>query len=230
MAHTHIVKSYDEELAQLYGQLDLMGEKVVAQLNQALKSLESKDVKLAKEVIEGDRLVDQLEHDIDVFAVRIIALRQPLAQDLRVIIAALKISSHLERIADYAGNIARRVESLAATDITTPLTIIKSMILKVGDMITASLEAFKESDLQRAMMVWHQDREVDAAYNSYLREILTYMLEHPKEIGAYIDLLFVGKHLERAGDHVTDIAEMVYYLVEGVPFEATDGWGKTKQG
>lgn len=219
MAQTHIVKSYDEDLNQLYDDLNRMGNMVISQLEKAYGALESRNVNLADEVIQGDKAIDHLEHEIDIFSVRIIALRQPLARDLRVIIAALKISSHLERIADYASNIAKRTKDLVKSDVHMPLTTIKSMITQVASMIRAVLEAFQASDLPRAMMIWHQDREVDNAYNTYLRELLTYMMEYPKAIGSYIDLLFVGKHLERAGDHVTDIAEMVYYLVEGIPFE-----------
>jgi phosphate transport system protein len=215
----HIVKSYDDDFKRLNHQLREMSQMVIDQLDHALIGLEKKDVQNAHQIIRYDRKLDQLEHDIDAFAVRMIALRQPVARDLRTVVVALKISSHLERIADYAVNIAKRTLALQNDQDPLPLTTVKRMADLVKLMIKDVLLAYENSDYDLALDVWHRDREIDDCYGSYLREMLTYMMEKPQRIGVYMELLFVAKHLERAGDHATNIAEMVHYLIYGTPFE-----------
>lgn len=215
----HIVKSYDDDLKRLNQMLRDMSNLVVSQMDKSMIVLEKRDKEQAQEIINGDRQIDQLEHEIDSFAVRMIALRQPVARDLRAVVSALKISSHLERIADYAVNIAKRTQTLGEAEEELPIAAIKSMAELVKKMIDDVLHAYEESNYSLAMEVWQRDKEIDKLYNSYLREMLTYMMEKPQRIGIYMELLFVAKHLERAGDHVMNIAEMVHYLIYGTPFE-----------
>jgi phosphate transport system protein len=215
----HIVKSYDDDLKRLNHLLRDMSTLVVSQMEKSMVVLENKDKKQAQEIIDDDHKIDQLEHDIDSFAVRMIALRQPVARDLRAVVSALKISSHLERIADYAVNIAKRTLTLGDDEEDLPISAIKSMVEIVKKMINDILEAYEDSDYNLAMEVWHRDKELDKLYKGYLREMLTYMMEKPQRIGIYMELLFVAKHLERAGDHVMNIAEVVHYLIYGTPFD-----------
>lgn len=215
----HIVKSYDDDFKRLNQMLRDMSTLVISQMDKSIVVLEKRDKEQAQDIINDDRKIDQLEHEIDSFAVRMIALRQPVARDLRAVVSALKISSHLERIADYAVNIAKRTLMLAEEEVELPIAAIKAMAELVKKMIHDVLNAYEESDYSLAMEVWHRDKEIDTLYNGYLREILTYMMEKPQRIGTYMELLFVAKHLERAGDHVMNIAEMVHYLIYGTPFE-----------
>lgn len=215
----HIVKSYDDDLKRLNHLLRDMGNLVVSQMDKSMYVLDTKDKKQAQKLIDDDHKIDQLEHDIDSFAVRMIALRQPVARDLRAVVSALKISSHLERIADYAVNIAKRTLTLSDDEEELPISAIKSMVEIVKKMINDILQAYEDSDYNLAMEVWHRDKELDKLYKSYLREMLTYMMEKPQRIGIYMELLFVAKHLERAGDHVMNIAEVVHYLIYGTPFD-----------
>jgi phosphate transport system protein len=221
----HIVKSYDDDLKRLNHLLRDMSTLVVSQLEKSVIVLETRDQAKAEDIISDDRKIDQLEHDIDSFAVRTIALRQPVARDLRAVVSALKVSSHLERIADYAVNIAKRTLTLGDDQEEMPISAIKSMAEIVKKMINDIIHAYEESDYTLAMEVWNRDKEIDNLYKGYLREMLTYMMEKPQSIGIYMELLFVAKHLERAGDHVMNIAEIVHYLIYGTPFEEE---GKTK--
>lgn len=223
MASTHIVKSYDEDLKALQADLLRMGELVIARLQDAFTSLISKDETLAQRVIQGDCEIDDLEHRIDTFAIRMIALRQPVAQDLRAVVAALKISSHLERMGDYASNIARRAQGLMSAEKAVSTHVLQQMVDLVSSMIRQVLDAYVRVDLPLAMDVWHQDEKVDAMYVGYLRELLTYMMEDPRHITPCIQILFAAKNMERMGDHVTNIAEMVYYLVHGESFREPRG-------
>jgi phosphate transport system protein len=217
MALGHIVKSYDEDLKHLNNQLFKMADMTVEQLGKAIEAMVTADSSLAQEVIVRDPEIDALEHDIDTFAVRMIALRQPVAQDLRSILTALKVSSHLERIADYAANIARRAINLKDLQGVQSVTPLKRMIEISQEMIKEVISAYIGLDVEKAMMVWQRDHEVDEMYNSYFRELLTYMMEDPRNISACTQLLFAAKNIERVGDQATNIAEMVYYLVHGTP-------------
>jgi phosphate transport system protein len=213
----HIVKSYDEDLRHLNDQLRQMAAATVSQLKKAIKAIASVNTVLAEEVINFDPQIDAMEHAIDTFAVRMIALRQPVAQDLRSIITALKVSSHLERIADYAANIARRALNLQDSHMIHSVTTLKRMIAMTEEMIQKVITAYINLDVDQAMTVWRRDLDVDEMYNAYFRELLTYMMEDPRNIGVCTQLLFVAKNIERVGDHATNIAEMVYYLVHGNP-------------
>ncbi|MEW5704047.1 MAG: phosphate signaling complex protein PhoU [Pseudomonadota bacterium] len=215
MASEHIVKSYDDELNHLNRAIVEMGGLAESQLAAAIRALGEHDDKLAAAVIENDDKVDELNFDVDQMAVRLLALRQPMAEDLRSIVAALKISSDLERIADYATNVAKRVISSEDYRYIRPASGIPRMAALVQPMIKDVLDAYVARNAERAIEVWNRDIEVDDMYMSLFREFLTYMMEDPRNISPCTHLLFMAKNIERIGDHVTNIAETIYFLVYG---------------
>lgn len=215
MTSEHIVKSYDDELSRLNREIVEMGGMAEAQLAAAMRALNEQDDDLAASIIEEDDKVDELNFDIDQFAVQLLALRQPMAEDLRSIVGALKTSSDLERIADYAANVAKRVIAMDDYPPTRLTTGIPRMAALVQPMIKDVLDAYVAHDSEKAMEVWHRDIEVDDMYMSLFREFLTYMMEDPRNITPCTHLLFMAKNIERIGDHVTNIAETIYFLVHG---------------
>jgi phosphate transport system protein len=219
MASEHIVKSYDEELQRLNKIIIEMGGLAESQLAAAIDSVVRRDSELAANVIEGDAKVDQLERDLDNLAVRLLALRQPMARDLREIVAALKIASDLERICDYAANVAKRSIALAQSPPTHTAHALPRMSRLALLLVKDVIDAYVERDADKAMAVWNRDEELDEMYSSLFREFLTYMMEDPRNIGAYTHLLFMAKNIERIGDHATNIAEDLYYLVHGTPLD-----------
>ncbi len=219
MTSKHIVQSYDKDLSYLNNQIAEMGQLVTTQLVNAVDAVVNGDNALAQKVIAGDPKVDKLEHKIDDFAIRMIALRQPMAEDLRAIIAAIKVSSHLERMADYAKNIARRFLALSKMSQIPSINVMRRMTEMAVEMIKDVVDAYIERDDEQAYAIWQRDVNLDEMYISFLRELLTYMMEDPRNIGASTELLFIAKNIERIGDHSTNIAEMVHYQIYGVPFE-----------
>ncbi len=215
MPNDHTVKSYDQQLNLLTRNIIEMGGLVEQQLASAIEALASRNIELAAKVIDHDDQVDDLEEEIDTLAIRMLATRQPMAVDLRLIAMAMKISNDLERIADYAANIAKRVEPLAKVPPVQSQYAIPRMAQIAQAMIKEVLDAYVERDAARAVAAWHRDDEVDAMYNSLFRELSTYMIEDPRQITACIDLLFIAKNLERIGDHATNIAEKIHYMVHG---------------
>ena len=215
MATEHIVKAYDEELNHLNDIIVRMGGLAEAQLAASVEAVIKRDVVLAARIIEDDDKVDELNYEVDTFALRLLALRQPMAADLRNIIAALKISSDIERIADYAVNIAKRSLTLSQMPAARPAHVMPRMARVAQQMIKDVLDAYVAQDADKAIAVWHRDEEVDEMYTSYFRELLTYMMEDPRKITPSTHLLFIAKHIERAGDHITNIAETIYFLVHG---------------
>ena len=217
MPAEHIIKSYDEELDRLNKMIVEMGGLAESQLADAIDAVIKRDSELATRVIQDDDKVDQLERDLDNLAIRLLALRQPMARDLREIVAALKIAADIERICDYAANVAKRSIALAQSP---PVQLVHALprmahlaLLLVKDVI----DAYVARDADKAMRVWNRDEELDAMYASVFREFLTYMMEDPRNIGACTHLLFMAKNIERIGDHATNIAENLYYLVHGTP-------------
>ena len=215
MADTHTVKSYDDELSQLTSKLLRMGGLAEAQLSLAIQAVVKRDTEAAGEVIRGDRIID--EHDAEVTAgvTRILALRQPMAVDLRVVVGALRLAIEIERIGDYASNIAKRAIALSQGPAVRPLSAIPRMGTLVSAMIRDVLDALARRDADGAKLVWERDEEVDGLYNSLFRELLTYMLEDPRTITSCTHLLFIAKNIERIGDHATNIAEEIYFMVKG---------------
>jgi len=218
MESEHIVKAYDEELRHLNSAIMEMGGIAEQQIANAMLAVAKRDTDLAARVVEDDDRVDELEHEVASFSVRLLALRQPMASDLRNIIAALKVSSDIERIADYAVNVAKRAIALSLTPIVTPVARIPRMGKLVQAMLKDVLDAYIERDVAKAMKVWEHDKDIDDMYDSLFRELLTYMMEDPRSITSCTHLLFVAKNIERIGDHTTNIAEDIYYLVHGQPW------------
>jgi phosphate transport system protein len=221
MAQEHIIKSYDEELQRLDNALTQMGGIAESQLGSAIEAVIKRDSDVATEVIEGDVRVDNLEREIESQVMRLLALRQPMARDLRQSIAALKIASDLERIGDYAANVAKRSIALNQTPPVRPVYAVPRMGRLCQAMIKDMLDAYVERDADKALAVWLRDEELDEMYTSLFRELLTYMIEDPRNITACTHLLFIAKNLERVGDHTTNIAETLYFLVHGVPLAQT---------
>ncbi len=214
----HIVRSYDQELELLDKKIAQMGGQVEQELAQGFDALERRDPKLAEAVAADDRKVVALESEIQELTILMIARRQPMAVDLRHIMTVLKIAGELERTGDLAKNIAKR--ALAISGETHPkslMTGLKHMVELALSQLKDVLDAFAERDADKAVAVWNRDERIDAMYNSLFRELLTYMMEDPRNIGLCTHLLFAAKNIERVGDHTTNIAEDVHYLVHGFP-------------
>jgi phosphate transport system protein len=223
----HTVTSYDDELNQMTGTILRMGGMVEQQLADAITALVTRDPELAARVIADDQPVDRLEHEIDHLVMRLLALRQPMAVDLRLITASLKISSDLERIGDYAANVAKRASALSQVEPMRPVAVIPRMSQTVQGMIKDVLDAYMARDAEMALAVWRRDEEVDEIYNSLFRELLTYMMEDPRHITPCTHLLFIAKNIERMGDHATNIAETIAFLVTGTPLDEARPKGDT---
>jgi phosphate transport system protein len=217
MASEHIIKSYDEELRRLNNAITQMGGLAESQLSAAIEAVVKRDSDLAATVVQGDAQVDQLEHDVDGLVVRLLALRQPMARDLREILSALRIATDLERICDYAANVAKRSIALNQAPPVRPVYALPRMARLAETLTKDVLDAYVERDADRALVVWARDEELDEMYSGLFRELLTYMMEDPRNITACTHLLFMAKNIERIGDHATNIAETVYFLVHGKP-------------
>ena len=217
MADQHIIKSYDDELGRLNKTIVEMGGLAESQLASAIEAVAKRDSALATRVVEGDAQVDALERELDNLAIRLLALRQPMARDLREIFASLKIGSDLERICDYAANVAKRSIALSQTPPIQPVHALPRMGALALWLVKNVIDAYVEKDADKALEVWRRDEELDEMYSSLFREFLTYMMEDPRNIGACTHLLFMAKNIERIGDHATNIAEKLYYLVHGQP-------------
>lgn len=215
MSSEHIVKSYDEELNRLNETILKMGGLAESQLADAIKSIAMRDPDLAAETVREDVKIDELEAEVDHMAVRLLALRQPMAKDLRNIVAALKVSSDIERIGDYSANVAKRAIVIAESRHVRPVGGIPRMGRLVQRLIKEVLDAYTEGNAEKAKDVWMRDAEVDELYNSLFREVLTYMMEDPRNITPCTHLLFIAKNIERIGDHATNIAEIIYFMVTG---------------
>ncbi len=219
MASEHIARGYDEELRKLNNTVAEMGGLAESQLGTAIEAVMTRDSELAAHVVEGDVKVDQLERELDNLAIRLLALRQPVARDLREIFSALKIGSDLERIGDYAANVAKRSIALSQSPAVRPVYALPRMAHLAQLLIKDVLDSYVQRDADKAYSVWKRDAELDEMYSSLFRELLTYMMEDPRSIGSCTHLLFMAKNIERIGDHATNIAENLYYLVNGTPLE-----------
>jgi len=211
----HIVKSFEQELTRLRTLMTEMGGLVESEVALACEAVLHGDDAAAAGAVETDPKVDDLERQVEQFVIRLLALRQPMAQDLRLIVASLKITGDLERIGDYAANVAKR--SLVLEQYSLPFTFagLASMSRLVQENLKSVIDAIGENDAEKAQEVWRADEGVDAIYNALFRELITYMMEDPRNITPCTHLLFIAKNLERIGDHATNIAETVYYAVTG---------------
>ncbi|MBX6369713.1 MAG: phosphate signaling complex protein PhoU [Rhodospirillales bacterium] len=219
MGNEHIIKSYDEELQRLDKTITRMGGLAESQLAAAIDAVMRRDSALAARVVEDDAEVDRLERDVDGHAVRMLALRQPMARDLREVLAALKIAADLERICDYAANVAKRAIALNVLPPVKPVFALPRMARFAQELIKDVLDAYVARDADKAMAAWVRDEELDEMYSGLFRELLTYMMEDPRNITPCTHLLFMAKNIERIGDHATNIAERVWFLVHGTPLE-----------
>jgi len=213
----HTVKSYDEELKKLQQDIASMGRLAESELQNAMQALIRRNPDLGSQVVLDDARVDELEQLAGAQVVRLLALRQPMASDLREIVAALKISSDLERIGDYSANIGKRVVALSQVPPFRLPATLPRMGWLAQQNIRETLAAYAERDADKAYRAWQADEELDETYSSLFRELLTHMMEDPRNIGACTHLLFIAKNIERIGDHATNIAETVYFMVVGEP-------------
>jgi phosphate transport system protein len=211
----HTLKAFDEDLDRLRALISEMGGLAEHAISEAMRCLIQRDVDAAQRVVADDKKLDVLEIETERRAVQLIALRAPMASDLRDVVAALKISGVVERIGDYAKNIAKRVPLLENVAKIEPLSLLPEMARIAAEMVHDVLDAFVERDAAAAIRVCERDEAVDDFYDSIFRTLLTHMMENPHNIGQSAHLLFVAKNLERIGDHATNIAEMVYYAATG---------------
>ena len=214
-ASGHTLKAFDEDIERLRALISEMGGLAEHAIGEAMRCLMQRDVDGAAHVVEEDKKLDALEIEAERRSVQLIALRAPMAGDLRDVVAALKISGVVERIGDYAKNIAKRVPVLENAGKIEPLSLLPEMARISTEMVHNVLDAFVERDADAAVRVCERDAAVDDFYDSIFRTLLTHMMENPQTIGQSAHLLFVAKNLERVGDHATNIAEMVYYAATG---------------
>jgi phosphate transport system protein len=215
MVHEHIVRSFDNELQRLTGEIGRMGDIAAAQLDAAIDVMQRRDARAAERVVANDDAIDALEHEVSHDVLRLLALRQPMARDLREVYAALRISADIERIGDYAANVAKRSIVLSQGLPVAPAQGLPALAALANDLVREAVQAYRERDAERAMAVRNRDAELDAKYTALFRELLTYMAEDPRQITACTHLLFMAKNIERIGDHATNIAENTWFLVHG---------------
>ena len=218
MGSEHTAKAFDSDLQELTRLVAEMGGLAERMIVDSVDALIRRDVVLGKRVVEADVEIDNLQRVIEERAVLTIARRQPMAVDLREIVGALRLSNDLERVGDLAKNIAKRVVALTGDfHPQKPLRGVQHMAALVLGQLKQVLDAYASRDLAKAMAVWKGDEEVDALCTSLFRELLTYMIEDPRNITFCIHLMFCAKNIERMGDHATNIAETVHYMIEGKP-------------
>jgi len=213
----HIVTAFDDDLIAIQAKISEMGGLAEEILANALEALKNRDADLARVAIDRDDRLDDLELELNELATNTIALRQPMAQDLRVLISALKIASTLERIGDLAKNVAKRAIHLSEGKPGRTSASLVRMGQQTMAQLTEILDAYVQRDTDLAVAIWRRDAELDETYNAIFREVVTYMMEDPRTIGLGSQLLFIAKNLERIGDHTTHVAENIYYIVKGEP-------------
>ncbi len=214
----HTAKAFDTDLQDIMRKVAEMGGLAERQITDATRALVERDTELAERVIAMDPTIDAMQHEIEEKAILTIARRQPMAVDLREIVGAMRVCNDLERIGDHAKHIGKRVVALDG-DFNTQKLIhgVEHMAALVAAQLKQVLDAYASRDLAAALAVWSGDEEVDNLCTSLFRELLTYMMEDPRNITFCMHLLFCAKDLERIGDHATNIAETVYYMIEGRP-------------
>ena len=211
----HIVKAFSEELEQLAAKVATMGGMAEAMVSDCIEAIVTRDTALAEQIVTRDKQVDDMQHELERSVIRMLALRQPMASDLRVCISALKIVADLERVGDLAKNIARRTRSLNEVEPMALTKAVERMGRVVQGHLHQVLDAYSSGEIERAVGVWERDDEVDEHYNALFRELVVCMTEDSATINPGAHLLFIAKNLERIGDHATNIAEVVHYLVTG---------------
>jgi phosphate transport system protein len=215
MPKDHIVRSYDQELNLLISQISEMGKVAEEQLAKAIKALVTKDSQLAVNVIYSDAQVNDLQNAVDRLTVRMLAMRQPMGSDLRHIISALKIAADLERIADYAANIAKNVMDLDRVSLEKPVGYIIRMAELASNMLKDVINAYRDADVKKAIAVWHRDDDINQVYADPLSQLRSYMKADSDNINTYTRLIFTARCCERIGDHIKNIAESVNFITHG---------------
>jgi phosphate transport system protein len=215
MTSEHIVKSFDEQLESLDHVIAEMGGLAEVQLAQAIDAMQKRDAETASRVVVADERLDELERTIENLAVSVLALRQPMARDLRQVVGALRAAAILERIGDYAKNVAKRTVVLVEAPPLPSVASVVRLAALAQEFIKDVLDAYIARDVEKADLVRYRDRDLDALYTSIFRELLTYMMEDPRTITPCTHLLFIAKNIERIGDHATNLAEIVHFLVKG---------------
>jgi len=224
----HTVTAFEDELKSLDSKIAQMGGLTEQLLARAIDSIQQRDPELAMKTIQQDEHIDTLEKEVEELAISIIARRQPVALDLRQIMTAIRVAADLERIGDLGKNIAKRATVTAEESRPKQLMIgLQHISSRALEQLQMALDAYSQRDADKAMQVWLRDKELDAIYNSIFRELLTYMMEDPRNIGLCTHLLFGAKNLERIGDHTTNMAEMIHFLVKGVPLNEERPKGDT---
>lgn len=211
----HTVKAFDDDLTELRGMISEMGGRAEQALDQALRALATHDLELARQVVAGDKRIDEIEAEVERRVVQVMALRAPMADDLREMVAVLKIAAVVERIGDYSKNIARRIPQMTVNRSSEAVALLQSMAAIAKEMVHDVLDAFAARDADVAVRVSDRDQAVDDFYSSIFRTLVTFMMENPRTIGESAQLLFVARSIERIADHATNVAEMVYYAVTG---------------
>ncbi|WP_274627609.1 phosphate signaling complex protein PhoU [Arvimicrobium flavum] len=212
----HTVSSFDEDLKHIHQLIRDMGEHAGRMVQAATRALLASDVALGQRVVSDDAIMDTKQRELDDRAIRLIALRQPMAQDLRAVVGAIRMAADLERIGDLAKNIAKRVGAVGMTAIPkAPSNSIELMAAQVLEQVEGVIEHYVGKDAEALVQLRVDDRQIDAKYTAVFRELLTYMMEDPRNITACTHLLFCAKNLERIGDHVTNIAENAYFVITG---------------
>ncbi|WP_375396244.1 phosphate signaling complex protein PhoU [uncultured Sphingomonas sp.] len=220
--HEHTVKAFDHDIGQIRALISQMGGLAEQAIVDAMQALQRNDLDLAQQVRRADKEIDRIEAEVERMAVTVIALRAPMADDLREIIAALKIAAVVERMGDYAKNIAKRVPMIESEITIEPISVLPAMAKLASEMVHDVLDAFAARDAQGAVAVCERDRTLDDFYDSIFRTLVTFMVENPKTITQVAHLLFVAKNLERIGDHATNVAEMVYFAATGTKMAERD--------
>lgn len=211
----HLNRSYDQELRRLRELMTGMGGMVEKELALAARAVLDRDEEAASAAVKADPAVDAREREVEAFAIQLIALRQPLGGDLREIIACLKMTGDLERMGDYAANVAKRSLVLNQFGLPPSLGALGQMMRLVQENVKLIVDAIGSADIVKAQQVWRDDQAIDDLYTGIFRELITYMMEDPRNITPCTHLLFIAKNLERVGDHATNIAETIYYAVTG---------------
>jgi phosphate transport system protein len=216
MEEQHIASAFDRDLEGIQARIMKMGGLVEAAIVDAARALETRDEELAQQVRSNDKAIDEMEEQINVEAARLIAIRSPTASDLRLVLSVMKISANLERIGDYAKNMAKRTVVLAqGPSVQDSTSALRRMAREVERMLKDALDAYIQRDVELAADIIARDRDVDQMYNALFRQLLTFMMEDPRNITPCMHLHFIAKNTERMGDHVTSVAEQVIYLVTG---------------
>ena len=212
----HTMLAFDDDLRELAAEIVEMGNRTESQVSNAMDALLSKNVSLARDVKSADGAIDELERAIETKAIETIARRQPFAIDLREIVGALRIASDLERIGDLASNIAKRAEQIGSKKFANEISVqLRHMTQLVLQQLRSVIHSYEHRDVEEALLVWRSDEDIDGLHNSTFRQLLTYMMEDPGNITLGMHLLFCAKNIERIGDHATNIAESVHFILQG---------------